>query len=667
MSRNQKSVLAKAKFRFFERAVWVVLAWVVSTAFLARDTFAGDSYAFLVGVMQYDKTQFNSLQFSENDVTALSEQLQKVGFSKDNIVLMTQTSGAKDTRYLPTKANISKQFGVLLKELQPEDTVLVVFSGHGVQFKNDSTHYFCPADAILADKSSLISVNQMYSTLSSEKWCRAQNKLLIVDACRNDPVSALSRSAGGAKGIDLEPIGVKRTAPPKGLAAIYSCRENEMSWEHPELKHGVFLYHVIQAFGGQGDLDKDGELSLQELTQFTVKNTQRFVRKEFSVNQTPETLVEGEGLMTLAAFGAKPSNLKTIQKIEGEIIPVDVTAGKKELVRLQRLTGGPDAEGYGSWYCIVFSKDSKRIFAINEGNRFFGGSSIAGWDIGNARNFLPNGGWGNIVSRTANVPKSRTRDAIALRGEGGISILDLQNRRLTGPIPCNHTYGGVLTVSDGDKLLLSADATSGDLIVFDKAMKQKASYRLGRPVQQAAFTRDADRVLFSSGGEVLQWNFSGDDQVATHKIHQSQLWMIESNGVDDRILSIAGQLNVPADVQIWDLVSEKRDREVAIGRKTCSIAVSSDWNYAFVGESDGFVGLWDLFTGELVGEEKAFDGAVNQVAFSPNDKLVAARQGQKDVIVWTLKGDKEEPWLPGSAKTTPSVSPSQKTKKSGTK
>jgi hypothetical protein len=119
---------------------------------------------------------------------------------------------------------------------------------------------------------------------------------MIVDACRNDPVNGLAKSA---KGIELDAIGVKRNEPPKGLAAIYSCREKELSWEHPDLQHGVFLHHVIQAFQGLGDLDKDGELTLSELELFAVKNTQRFVRKEFNTSQTPERLGQVEGLMTL--------------------------------------------------------------------------------------------------------------------------------------------------------------------------------------------------------------------------------------------------------------------------------------------------------------------------------------------------------------------------------
>ena len=294
--RNVVSLIKRAGIR--SSFIVLVFPAFISMSMNAASLFAADSYALLVGVKQYDNKTFSSLKFSEDDVTELALQLQNVGFHKDNIVLMTQSAGAAKIDLLPTQERIKVQFEGLLKHLEPDDTILVVFSGHGVQFPGDPTHFFCPADVDLKGKKNLVSISGMYSVLSNPQKCKARNKLLIVDACRSEPVTASSKS--DLPPLDLGSIGTNRKPPPRGLAALYSCSKNEQSWEHPDVKHGVFLYHVIQAFGGQGDLDKDGELSLQELTQFTVKNTQRFVRKEFNLPQTPETLVEGEGLMMLA-------------------------------------------------------------------------------------------------------------------------------------------------------------------------------------------------------------------------------------------------------------------------------------------------------------------------------------------------------------------------------
>jgi len=239
---------------------------------------AGDRYAFLVGVKQYDKTQLTSLQYTEADVTALAEALKKAGYADANIVLMTQARGATNFRQIPASQQIRKELELMLGELRADDTLLLAFSGHGVQFKDEANVYFCPIDANLKNRSTLISLTDLYATLSDVTKCKAQTKVLLVDACRNDPQSKLSKAD---REIELEPAGVsQQPEPPGGVAAFFSCSRGEKSYEHPDLGHGVFANYLIEAFSGKGDLDKDGEISLAELEQYSVKQTQRFARVE---------------------------------------------------------------------------------------------------------------------------------------------------------------------------------------------------------------------------------------------------------------------------------------------------------------------------------------------------------------------------------------------------
>ena len=59
---------------------------------------------------------------------------------------------------------------------------------------------FCPADADLKDRETLISLNQVYKDLEK---CPAAVKLLLVDACRNDPLSNLGKSR---RVVELETV-----------------------------------------------------------------------------------------------------------------------------------------------------------------------------------------------------------------------------------------------------------------------------------------------------------------------------------------------------------------------------------------------------------------------------------------------------------------------------
>jgi hypothetical protein len=263
---------------------------------LARDLVASESYAFLVAVQHYDKAEFDSLEYTENDVRELAGVLEKTGYRSDNIVLMTQSTGARNTRYLPTAANIRRELRLMLSELGSQDTVLLAFSGHGLQFSGEKESYFCAADARLADRSTLIALGEVYRALDQ---CPVAAKVLLVDACRNDPRSKLAKSA--RKSISLETVARPQAlAPPGGIAALFSCSAGQQSYEHPVLQHGVFFHFVIRALSGEADLDKDREISLAELEQYAAKNVQRYSRVQLGQPQTPERRGEARGLLTLA-------------------------------------------------------------------------------------------------------------------------------------------------------------------------------------------------------------------------------------------------------------------------------------------------------------------------------------------------------------------------------
>src|SRR5262245_56646428 len=74
-------------------------------------------YALLIGVRKYDKNELRDLLYTENDVSALAKVLKEAGYKR--VVLMTQTVGAEEPRYLPLAANIRNELKGLLAIRQP--------------------------------------------------------------------------------------------------------------------------------------------------------------------------------------------------------------------------------------------------------------------------------------------------------------------------------------------------------------------------------------------------------------------------------------------------------------------------------------------------------------------------------------------------------------------
>ena len=81
------------------------------------------------------------------------------------------------------------------------DTILLGFAGHGLQFE-DKECYFCPRDAqpFKTKTESLLALSAIYKELEEAV---AGTKIMLVDACRNDPTPGR-----GSRGIDAD------SAPP---------------------------------------------------------------------------------------------------------------------------------------------------------------------------------------------------------------------------------------------------------------------------------------------------------------------------------------------------------------------------------------------------------------------------------------------------------------------
>jgi len=298
--------------------------WFASGMLLAalsgsvRVSSAGENYAFLVAVADYDVKQLKPLQFTRNDILEFHQRLVDSGFVKDNIVLMhDDLKQIGKLRYAPTAENIRKEFTLLVESLREDDALIVAFAGHGVQFQGDVKNYFCPSDADLDDPKHerLVSLSELYDQL---KACPAKRKLLLVDACRNDPQSSLSRSRQTVK---LESVTRPQAeAVPEGILALFSCSAGQQSYEWPDLKHGVFFHHVLEAWQGAAD-DGDRKLSLDEVVAYTRQKTQTFARLNLRSSQTPQLKGDFSGTWVLREWSSPAKSLRNSLAMDLVLIP----------------------------------------------------------------------------------------------------------------------------------------------------------------------------------------------------------------------------------------------------------------------------------------------------------------------------------------------------------
>jgi formylglycine-generating enzyme required for sulfatase activity len=241
------------------------------------------NYAVLVGVNRYEHARLAQLKYAENDAAALADVLKRAGYE---VTLLTGAAGGKNKKHAPTKANIEAHLKAVLKKCRPGDTVVVALAGHGLHFEGQDDSFFCPVEGLpfKDETATLVSLKGIYAEMDKS---RAGVRLLLVDACRDDPAGG--RGSRGADG-DTAP------RPPSGVGALFSCSKGQRAFEHDDFKHGVFFHYVLDGLRGKAK-NEDGEVTWNRLVEHVSRMVTRDVPKRIGggAQQTPHLQADIKG------------------------------------------------------------------------------------------------------------------------------------------------------------------------------------------------------------------------------------------------------------------------------------------------------------------------------------------------------------------------------------
>lgn len=158
---------------------WIMAAVVLLVS--ATGTSAADRLALLIGNSRYETA--TPLRNPENDIEVVARSLEAVGFST------TKVANADRAAFLAA----IDSFAAAVKRAD-SPVVMVYFAGHGIQ--RNGRNYLLPTDSKIADAASLeasaIDAELLTSRLADTG---ADLRILVLDACRDDPVELLSRGA----------------------------------------------------------------------------------------------------------------------------------------------------------------------------------------------------------------------------------------------------------------------------------------------------------------------------------------------------------------------------------------------------------------------------------------------------------------------------------------
>jgi hypothetical protein len=216
----------------------------------------GKKFAVLVGVNDYEKLR--KLRYAKNDILAMRDQLCKIGFEKENVFCLTTGETEKER---PTKQRIENTIFHVTELAGPNDVLFLMMAGHGIE-TNEGQSRFCPVET--DSKNLLTTTVPVSDVFGALERCKATFKLMIIDACRDDPFQGRSATARSLQTLN---------DPPQGCVLFQSCAKDEESLEDDETRHGIFSYYLLEGLGGKA-ADK-GQITLLGLAKYVTEQTQR--------------------------------------------------------------------------------------------------------------------------------------------------------------------------------------------------------------------------------------------------------------------------------------------------------------------------------------------------------------------------------------------------------
>ena len=222
---------------------------------------AGQTYAVVVGISDYQDPAIPDLRFADRDAEAFANFLRSPAggsLDGDHLKLLTNQNA--------TSGRVAEALDWLVEQTKESDQVVIFFSGHGdVERKTISQPGFllcwdAPAHVYMGGGTySLAFLQEIVTTLSLQNKAKV---VVVADACH---AGKLSGSQIGGSQLTAANLARQYANELK----ILSCQPDEFSLEGEQWGgHGVFSYYLVDGLYGLADSDEDGRVTLLEIGRY---------------------------------------------------------------------------------------------------------------------------------------------------------------------------------------------------------------------------------------------------------------------------------------------------------------------------------------------------------------------------------------------------------------
>jgi hypothetical protein len=247
---------------------------------------AGSTYAVLVGVEKYQQANIHGVSFAVADAEAMRDMLiRQMGVPPENIKLWTNEHA--------TRSSLEHDLKYELDTLGPDDQFIFFYAGHGF-YSNGSNRLTTWDTRTVNIEGTTVCLDQVLLSPLQNGHCR--KSLVFIDACASSFGDPNTRNVL----LDMQPeefAAFVKTAEYR--AAFFSCSPAQESYSSVKIQHGIWTYHLLQAFRGEDEaaFERDRSITGHSLQNFLARSVPEFITKKTDIkaSQRPYAVMASNG------------------------------------------------------------------------------------------------------------------------------------------------------------------------------------------------------------------------------------------------------------------------------------------------------------------------------------------------------------------------------------
>ncbi|ANQ47601.1 caspase family protein [Flammeovirga sp. MY04] len=241
-----------------------------------------DAVAVVIGNKNYRNKDVPEVSFALRDAATMKKYLmQTYGYREGNIIYVEDATQADFNAIFGIRGNPK---GKLYNYIKPNKSdVFIYYSGHGAPNPESNEGYFVPVDT----DPSLIQFNgygvkTLYDNLEQMPF---KSLTVVMDACFS------GSSDGGMLLKSISPVFIKTKSKvlegDNSVIMTATASEQVASW-YNEKGHGLFTYFYLKGLQGAADLNKNGQITIDEMSEYITENVQYMARRLNNREQVPQ-------------------------------------------------------------------------------------------------------------------------------------------------------------------------------------------------------------------------------------------------------------------------------------------------------------------------------------------------------------------------------------------